>query len=121
MAVSRKAMTEGIRTPICLCALIDIVLQSLSQKSKIFASSLYTREPGCYRTGGFFNGSRKHQGMPSQCALASDDMRIWPWAGADRRNTRQNWKRFSEVTKIDGGGLLKKRKIISCVKKGLIS
>ena len=36
---------EGIRTPIFLCALIDAVLQSLSQKSKIFASSLYTREP----------------------------------------------------------------------------
>ena len=31
MAVSRKAMTEGIRTPIFLCALIDAVLQSLSQ------------------------------------------------------------------------------------------
>ena len=45
MAVSRKAMTEGIRTPIFLCALIDAVLQSLSQKSEIFASSLYTREP----------------------------------------------------------------------------
>ncbi len=45
MAVSRKAMTEGIRTPIFLCAFIDAVLQSLSQKSKIFASSLYTREP----------------------------------------------------------------------------
>ena len=46
MAVSRKAMTEGIRTPIFLCALIDAVLQSLSQKSEIFASSLCTREPG---------------------------------------------------------------------------
>ena len=46
MAVSHKAMTEGIRTPIFLCAFIDAVLQSLSQKSKIFASSLYTREPG---------------------------------------------------------------------------
>ena len=31
MAVSRKAMTEGIRTPIILRALIDAVLQSLSQ------------------------------------------------------------------------------------------
>ena len=36
---------EGIRTPMFLRALIDAVLQSLSQKSKIFASSLYTREP----------------------------------------------------------------------------
>ena len=45
MAVPRKAMTEGIRTPIFLCAFIDAVLQSLSQKSEIFASSLYTREP----------------------------------------------------------------------------
>ena len=45
MAVSRKAMTEGIRTPIFLCAFIDAVLQSLSQKSEIFASSLCTREP----------------------------------------------------------------------------
>ena len=45
MAVSRKAMTEGIRTPIILRALIDAALQSLSQKSEIFASSLYTREP----------------------------------------------------------------------------
>ena len=35
---------EGIRTPIFLCAFIDAVLQSLSQKSEIFASSLYTRE-----------------------------------------------------------------------------
>ena len=61
MAVSRKAMTEGIRTPIFLCALIDAVLQSLSQKSKIFASSLYTREPGCSRTSAFFNGIRKNR------------------------------------------------------------
>ena len=38
MAVSRKAMTEGIRTL--------LFGQSLSQKSEIFASSLYTREPG---------------------------------------------------------------------------
>ena len=45
MAVSRKAMTEGIRTHIFLRDFIDAVLQSLSQKSKIFASSLYTREP----------------------------------------------------------------------------
>ena len=30
MAVSRKAMTEGIRTPIILRALIDAALQSLS-------------------------------------------------------------------------------------------
>ena len=45
MAVSRKAMTEGIRTPIFLCALIAAIWQSLSQKSEIFASSLYTREP----------------------------------------------------------------------------
>ena len=29
---------------------VNAVLQSLSQKSKIFASSLYTREPGCSRT-----------------------------------------------------------------------
>ena len=54
MAVPRKAMTEGIRTPMFLRALIDAVLQSLSQKSKIFASSLYTREPGgCSRTSAF--------------------------------------------------------------------
>ena len=59
MAVSRKAMTEGIRTPIFLCALIDAVLQSLSQKSEIFASSLYTREPGCSRTSAFFRAARK--------------------------------------------------------------
>ena len=31
MAVPRKAMTEGIRIPIFLCALMDAVLQSLSQ------------------------------------------------------------------------------------------
>ena len=56
MAVSRKAMTEGIRTPIILRALIDAALQSLSQKSEIFASSLYTREPlGCSRTSTSFN------------------------------------------------------------------
>ena len=61
MAVSRKAMTEGIRTPIFLCALIDAVLQSLSQKSKIFASSLYTREPGCSRTSAFIDVSQKSQ------------------------------------------------------------
>ena len=45
MAVPRKAMTEGIRTHIFLRAFIDTVLQSLSQKSKIFDSSLYAREP----------------------------------------------------------------------------
>ena len=45
MAVSRKAMTEGIRTPIFCVLSYDAVLQSLSQKSEIFASSLYTREP----------------------------------------------------------------------------
>ena len=61
MAVSRKAMTEGIRTPIFLCALIDAVLQSLSQKSKIFASSLYTREPGCSRTSAFIDVSQKNK------------------------------------------------------------
>ena len=56
MAVSRKAMTEGIRTPIILRALIDAALQSLSQKSEIFASSLYTREPlGCSRTSTSFS------------------------------------------------------------------
>ena len=60
MAVSRKAMTEGIRTPIFLCAFIDAVLQSLSQKSKIFASSLYTREPlGCSRTSNY-TGAQRH-------------------------------------------------------------
>ena len=31
MAVSRKAMTEGIRTPVFLCAFMDAALQSLSQ------------------------------------------------------------------------------------------
>ena len=61
MAVSRKAMTEGIRTPIILCALIDAALQSLSQKSKIFASSLYTREPGCSRTSAFIDVSQKNR------------------------------------------------------------
>ena len=55
MAVSRKAMTEGIRTPTLLSTPIDVALQSLSQKSKIFASSLYTREPGCSRTSAYFN------------------------------------------------------------------
>ena len=55
MAVLRKAMTEGIRTPTFLSTPIDVALQSLSQKSKIFASSLYTREPGCSRTSAYFN------------------------------------------------------------------
>ena len=55
MAVSRKAMTEGIRTPTFLSTPIDVALQSLSQKSKIFASSLYTREPRCSRTSAYFN------------------------------------------------------------------
>ena len=45
MAVSRKAMTEGIRTAVFPSILNNAPLQSLSQKSKIFASSLYTREP----------------------------------------------------------------------------
>ena len=61
MAVSRKAMTEGIRTPIILCALIDAALQSLSQKSKIFASSLYTREPWVL----------PHQCVPPKCSFSS--------------------------------------------------
>ena len=56
MAVSRKAMTEGIRTPTLLSTPIDVALQSLSQKSKIFASSLYTREPWV---------------LPHQCVLQS--------------------------------------------------
>ena len=82
MAVSRKAMTEGIRTSIILCALIDAALQSLSQKSKIFASSLYTREPGCSRTGGFFDGSRKYQGIAMPvCALAPIDMQFFDLGG----------------------------------------
>ena len=55
MAVSRKAMTEGIRTPTFLSTPIDVALQSLRQKSKIFASSLYTREPGCSRTSAYYN------------------------------------------------------------------
>ena len=55
MAVLRKAMTEGIRTPTFLSTPIDVALQSLSQKSKIFASSLYTREPGCSRTSAYYN------------------------------------------------------------------
>ena len=38
------------------------ICQSLSQKSKIFASSLYTREPGCSRTSAFFDGSSKNWG-----------------------------------------------------------
>ena len=77
MAVSRKAMTEGIRTPIILCALIDVVLQSLSQKSKIFASSLYTREPGCSRTSGFFDRSRKYRRITTSVrAQAPNDLRI---------------------------------------------
>ena len=54
-------------------------------------------------------------------AQAPDDMRIWPRAGTDRQDVRQNWKRFSEVPKMGCRGLWKKRKIISCVKKGLIS
>ena len=45
MAVSRKAMTEGIRTAVFPSILNNAPLQSLSQKSEIFASSLYTREP----------------------------------------------------------------------------
>ena len=55
MAVSRKAMTEGIRTAVFPSILNNAPLQSLSQKSKIFASSLYTREPGCSRTSAYFN------------------------------------------------------------------
>ena len=59
MAVSRKAMTEGIRTAVFPSILNNAPLQSLSQKSKIFASSLYTREPlGCSRTSAFWGGSR---------------------------------------------------------------
>ena len=46
---------------------------------------------------------------------------IWLCADGALRNTRQNWKRFSEVPKMGYLGLWKKRKIISCVKKGLIS
>ena len=38
-------VTEGIRTFTFPSTLVDVALQSLSQKSKIFASSLYTREP----------------------------------------------------------------------------
>ena len=47
-------VTEGIRTFTFPSTLVDVALQSLSQKSKIFASSLYTREPGCSRTSAFF-------------------------------------------------------------------
>ena len=38
---------------------MNSTLQSLSQKSEIFASSLYTREPGCSRTSAFFDSSLK--------------------------------------------------------------
>ena len=61
MAVSRKAMTEGIRTAVFPSILNNAPLQSLSQKSKIFASSLYTREPGCSRTSAFIDVSQKNQ------------------------------------------------------------
>ena len=60
MAVSRKAMTEGIRTAAFPSILNNAPLQSLSQKSKIFASSLYTREPlGCSRTSNY-TGAQRH-------------------------------------------------------------
>ena len=45
--------------------------------------------PGCSRTGGFFDGSRKYQGMPHQCAhWLPMTCSFSAWAGADRRNTR---------------------------------
>ncbi len=71
MAVSRKAMTEGIRTPIFLCALIDAVLQSLSQKSKIFASSLYTREPWVLPHQQLFQSPRSKKKPPRNSGAAS--------------------------------------------------
>ena len=38
---------------------MNSTLQSLSQKSEIFVSSLYTREPGCSRTSAVFDSSLK--------------------------------------------------------------
>ena len=38
-------------------------LQSLRQKSEIFASSLYTREPGCSRTSALFDRLKKDRNM----------------------------------------------------------
>ena len=77
---------------------------------------------GCSRTSGFFDESRKYQGiaMPVR-TQAPDDLRIWPRAGTDRQDVGQNWKRFGEVPKTRAGRLWKKRKIISSDKKGLIS
>ena len=75
MAVSRKAMTEGIRTPIILRTLIDAALQSLSQKSEILASTLYTREPlGCSSTRAFFGRFLKISGIATPvCATLRYD------------------------------------------------
>ena len=53
MAVSRKAMTEGIRTILFWQSL------SLALAGDVRASSLYTREPGCSRTSAFFRAARK--------------------------------------------------------------
>ena len=56
MAVSRKAMTEGIRTTTFPGTLADAASQSLSLvlAGDARASSLYTREPGCSRTSALF-------------------------------------------------------------------
>ena len=75
MAVSRKAMTEGIRTAAFPSILNNAPLQSLSQKSKIFASSLYTREPGVLPHQYGFRWFAEESGdCEAVCALPRNDM-----------------------------------------------
>ena len=74
MAVSRKAMTEGIRTFLFPGTPCERNLTIPQSKIRDFCqlpfynpsvscadSSLYTREPGCSRTSAFFNASSVHE------------------------------------------------------------
>ena len=102
---------EGIRTPIFLCALVDAVLQSLSQKSKIFASSLYTREPlgapapvrlsmFLRKTGKLYHILRLFTMRSSMGILRKNDTGRYPivyriqtgWAPIGCRPCRLNWQ-----------------------------
>ena len=64
MAVSRKAMTEGIRTPTCLGTLNKARFDNPSVKNQRFLPAPFTQgSRGCSRTSAFVLSSRNISGI----------------------------------------------------------
>ena len=75
MAVSRKAMTEGIRTPTFLGTLNKAQFDNPSVKNQRFLPAPFTQGSlGCSRTSTFINLSQKNQRIVSQFSLCAT---IW--------------------------------------------